>query len=121
MIEIVTVRIGGAEVHTLKYRGVIYVLMKQCCQEVGLCWPNEHRRIKRDPILWGACIKLVTPLSLGQEQLCMRLTHWQGWLFKLNINTVNPDARPIVIALQNEGYQRMYNRWNAQVLQGEIR
>lgn len=102
---------GGADVMTMSVDGTVIVPMRPFTEALGMNWPNEFRRINNDPILSKAVVKLTTAFSNGQESLCLPLTHFHGWLFKLNLNTVNEQARPIVEALQIEGYQVLSDYW----------
>jgi hypothetical protein len=110
-IRYAVVPAGGTDVTTISVDGAVYVPMRPFCEALGLDWSNERKRIVKDPVLTAAVVKFTTAFAAGQEQTCLPLTHFHGWLFKLNLNTVNERARPIVEALQVEGYQVLHDYW----------
>ncbi|MBX9859031.1 MAG: phage antirepressor N-terminal domain-containing protein [Sphingomonas sp.] len=111
MTEFALIKVGDVEYPSILHDGVIQVPMRQSCETVGIPWQNEHRRIKNDPILSEAVINLMTPFSNGQEVMCLPLPFFIGWVFRLNLNTVAPIARPRIEALQREGYRVFYEYW----------
>lgn len=111
MTEYALIKLGDVEYPSMLHEGVIQVPMRQACDRIGIPWTHEFRRIKNDPILSESVTKMVTAFSSGQEVICLPLPFFIGWVFRLNLNTVAPIARPRIEALQREGYRVFYEYW----------
>jgi len=105
------VPVGDTSILSFRDGDTIYIPCRHLCEKLGLSWQNEHRRIQNDPILSKAVIKLMTALSNGQEQLCLPLNYLPGWLFKINLKTVNPEVAPRLEMIQRESHQAFYDYW----------
>jgi P22_AR N-terminal domain len=105
------VPVAGTTIPSFELDGEVFIPLRNVSEKLGLAWQNEHRRIRNDPILSKAVIKLMTALSNSQEQLCLPLKFFPGWVFKINLNGVSDEARPTVEAVQLEGYDALYSYW----------
>jgi len=103
--------VAGTTLPSFELDGEVFIPLRNVSEKLGLAWQNEHRRIKNDPILSKAIIKMMTALSGGQEQLCLPLKFFPGWVFKINLNGVSDEARPTIEAVQLEGYDALYSYW----------
>jgi len=110
-VRYAVVPVAGSDLLTMTVDGEVYVAMRPCVEALGLDWSNEYRRITKDPILSSSVVNLTTEPPHRREVLCLPLRMWHGWLFKLNLNTINERARPIVEGMQVEGYQVLHDYW----------
>lgn len=105
------VPVGSVRVLTIKTAGRVIIPCRDLCEKAGIDWSNERRRLQKDPILSKAVVKTTTPFSNGQEISCLPLEYVSGWLFKINLNNVNEDARPGLERIQLECYQALHDYW----------
>jgi hypothetical protein len=73
------------EIYVTTLHGIPYIAMKPICENIGLDWFSQLKRINRDPIL-STC-KVVMTLQLpGDAQnravVFLPFEFFHGWLFK---------------------------------------
>lgn len=86
--------------------GAVYVPIRPMCETLGISWPAQQERIKRDQIL-AAVLKDVEVI-MGEERATMAslpLDYLNGWLFGVNTIRVQPEVRERLIQYQAESYQ----------------
>jgi len=105
------VPVAGTTLPSFEIEKEVYIPLRNVCENLGINPQNEYRRIKNDPILSKAVVKMTTAFSSGQEQLCLPLKFFPGWVFKINLNGLANDARPMIEAIQIEGYEALYDYW----------
>lgn len=105
------VPVGDTTLLSMKDGETVLVAPRHICEKLGINWPNEYRRISNDPILSKAVVKMTTAFSNGQEQLLLPLNYLPGWLFKINLKTVNEASRPMLETIQLESYDALYRYW----------
>lgn len=105
------VPVAGTTIASFSIDGEVYIPLRNVCDNLGLDWSNERRRIKNDPILSQAVVETTTALSSGQKQLCLPLRFFPGWIFKINLNLLADDVRPLIEAIQIEGYDALHDYW----------
>ncbi len=94
----------------------IYVPVRPICNQLGLDWSAQYRRVNRDPVLSGAIqgvAIMATPSADGrggglQEMSCLPLKFLPGWLFGINANRVKPELRDKIIRYQRESYDVLW-------------
>lgn len=83
-----------------------YVAMRPICENIGLEWNSQFRRIKRNEILNSAIAMMATPSNGGkQETLCLPLEYLNGWLFGVDARRVKPQIRERLLQYQRECFQ----------------
>lgn len=96
--EIVAVRVKD---------GTIYVPVKPVCERMGVTWPSQSNRIKRDAVLDEAAQNISvfvtnTQGSQHREMLCLPLEYISGFLFGINASRVKDEIRERLIRYQKE-------------------
>jgi hypothetical protein len=87
----------------------IFIPIKPICDQLGVTWPSQLNRIRRDPVL-SRKIKgvFITNTPGGrQEMSCLPLDYLNGWLFGINAARVNEDVRDRLIRYQDECYKAL--------------
>lgn len=76
---------------TLVYAGVVttteYIGLKPVCENLGLDWPSQLKRIKRDERqnqLWSFA-KVIADDGKSREMVVMKPLDFQDWLYNLNV------------------------------------
>lgn len=73
------------------------------CEGMGIGWPSQLKRVKRDLIL-GPSMVMMTMLS-GQTAQCLPLDLVPGFLFKVDARRVAEAVRPKVLDYQRECFR----------------
>lgn len=85
----------------------VYVPLRPICDALGVTWPSQLNRIKRDPVL-SKRLKgvFITNTPGGQQEMsCLPLDYLNGWLFGINAHRVKDKIRDRLIRYQEECYQ----------------
>ena len=119
--EIVYVNIHGNPVPTILHNGKPHVGMKALCEQMGLQWEAQLKRIKRDENLSQGMSMMDIPSNGGtQEMVCLPLDMINGWLFGIDAARVKEDIRARVLAYQRECYVVLYNYWHGKGSYGTL-
>jgi hypothetical protein len=101
---------------------VVYVPLRPICDFLGLAWPGQYLRIKRDHVLSDVVMSVIVtitdidPISRRphtSEVLAIPLDYLNGWLFGLNPDRVNPESREKIIAYQRDCYRVLARHFSA--------
>lgn len=89
----------------------IFVPIKPICDALGINYTTQIEKIKSHPILSSSVPLLGTIAADGKqrEMSCLPLELIFGWLFSINPNNVNEQARETMIKYQFECYHALYN------------
>lgn len=105
MGSLTTVQFRGDTLFAIERNDGVFVAVKPINDRLGLVWSNQHRRIKRDPILSEGMAIMAIPSPGGeQETTCLSLRYLNGWLFGIDSSRVKPELRERVLAYQRECY-----------------
>ena len=86
--------------------GEVFVPIRPICDNLGVTWSPQRRRINRDPVLSEEVTSVtVTVTQQGREMICLPLKFIPGWLFGINANRVKPEIRERLITYQRECYE----------------
>lgn len=94
-------------------RQQIYVPLRPICDYLGLDWPSQYKRVRRDPVLSEATNSVVittTEFDPSSNRprtgamICLPLKYLNGWLFGVNANRVKDNLRERLIRYQRECY-----------------
>lgn len=106
-----TVAFYGDEIVALRTQaGGIYIPVKPVCELIGVTWPSQSNRIKRDAVLSVEAKNISvfvtnTQGSQNREMLCLPLDYLSGFLFGINASRVNADIKDKLIRYQRECYK----------------
>jgi hypothetical protein len=89
----------------------VYVPVRPICENLGLAWPSQYSRIKRDAVLSEAATSVtVTVTEAGQRgaMVCLPLKYLPGWLFGVSVKRVRPELQEKIIRYQREAYDVLW-------------
>ena len=89
----------------------VYVPVRPICENLGLAWPSQYSRIKRDAVLSEAATSVtVTVTEAGQRgaMVCLTLKFLPGWLFGVSVKRVRPELQEKIIRYQREAYDVLW-------------
>ncbi|MBV7434476.1 phage antirepressor N-terminal domain-containing protein [Cardiobacteriaceae bacterium TAE3-ERU3] len=111
--SIQTVDFHGQPLLTIEQDGTHYTAMKPICDNIGLQWDAQFRRIKRDEVLSEGIAIMAIPSGGGeQKMLCLPIEYLNGWLFGIDVKRVKAEIRETLIMYKRECYQALYNYWH---------
>lgn len=89
-----------------------YISPRHICDELGLGWSSQLKRIKRDDLLIGSAKQMTTVAADGKRRkvLMLPISRLAGWLALLNPNKVRPELKERVLAFQIEA-KAVLNAW----------
>ena len=89
-----------------------YVLMKPICENIGLDWNSQKKRINRNAVLSKGKVMMTSPSNGGdQEYIALPLGMLNGWLMGVDANKVRPEIKDILIKYQLECYDVLYKHF----------
>ncbi len=88
-----------------------YVVVKAFCQNIGLDYGKQHRKLKSDPTFEAKLLKVQTPGGV-QDVFCIPLDKLNGWLFTINPNKTKPEVREKLILYKKECFRVLYEHFN---------
>jgi len=108
-----TVNFNGQELAVIPQKDKLLVAVKPVCENIGINWDSQFRRIKRDPVLnEGIAIMDIPSRGGDQQTLCLPLELLNGWLFGIDTNRIKtPKVKARVIEYQRECYQALFSYW----------
>ncbi|MGF3027524.1 phage antirepressor N-terminal domain-containing protein [Methylobacterium aquaticum] len=90
----------------------VFVAIKPIADTLGIDWKAQRNRINRTPILAKGGVMMTLPSPGGpQDMLCLRLDLINGWLFGIDAERVAPEARPRVLAYQEECFAVLHRHF----------
>ena len=114
MSQLVTVPFRGDTLFAVRDGETVRVALKPIADRLGLAWPAQLRRTKRDPILSEGMSLLDIPSPGGpQETATLPLDLLPGWLFGISAGAVKPEARDIVLTYQRECHGALFRHFYA--------
>lgn len=101
--QLVTVAFNGQTILAAIVDGKPYVAMKPICDNIGLQWEAQSKRIQRHKIMSKGMSIMNMPSSGGvQATVCLPLSMLNGWLFGVDVNRVKEEIKPKLIRYQEE-------------------
>lgn len=90
-----------------------YVAMKPICENIGLDWVSQHKRIQRNHIFNSTMVIMTNVAQDGKnrEMLCLPLGFLNGWLMGVNVNKVKPEIKETLVKYQLECYDVLYKHF----------
>lgn len=89
-----------------------YVAMKPICENIGLQWEAQLKRIKRNHVLNQGMSIMDIPTNGGLQQIvCLPFSMLNGWLMGVDANKVKPEIKDTLIKYQLECYDVLYQHF----------
>lgn len=103
MSKLTTIDFHDDTLFAVEAPGGVFVAIKPISDRLGLDWRGQRQRIQRNAALAkGGCVMPLPSPGGAQEQFCLRLDLVNGWLFGIDAERVSDEARPRVLAYQEE-------------------
>lgn len=95
--------------------GRVFVPLRPLCELIGVTWPGQFERVRRDTILSEEARAVSVTLTARRdsrtqtvEMLCLPLELLNGWLFGINPNRVKEGIRDRLLRYQRECYRVLF-------------
>ena len=91
------------------------VPIKPICDALGIDAKAQRNRIDRDEILNSTGVIMTSVAADGKERemYCIPLRYVFGWLFSIDTNRVDEEARPSVIKYKMQCYDVLYDHFSS--------
>lgn len=113
-----TIQFHNQSLIVLNHENKPYIAMKPVCENIGLDWAAQLKRIKRHQVLSSGMVMMTTPSKQGlQEYVCLPISMINGWLFGIETSRVKPEIRQKLERYQLECFDVLYNHFMPKVAQ----
>ena len=114
MSNIQTINFNNQQLLTVEKDGVKYVAVKPICENLGLDWSSQKKRIERDDVLNSFKVIMTTTGSDNKnyEMVCLPIDYINGFLFGIDTSRVSEEIRPVVLYYKRECYKALFEFWN---------
>jgi hypothetical protein len=97
--------------------GSILVPMRPIVDALGLNWPGQFLRIRREPVLHEALTVCIMQTVQGErEMLALPLKLLPGFLFGLNASRVKPELRDKILRYQRDCYEVLWTAFKGDIV-----
>ena len=100
--------------------GTILVPVRPICEALGLSWPGQLERLRRDPVLSGAVavVRVTRTTATGgvPDMLALPLKYLPGWLFGIQASRVKPELRAKIERYQADCYEVLWTAFKGDIL-----
>lgn len=109
-----TVNFHNQTLTTLEKDGKQYAAMKPICENIGLEWNSQFRRIQRKEVLKSVVAMMAITGNDGKkyEMVCLPIDYLNGWLMGVDENRVKPEIKDTLVMYQKECYKALYDYWH---------
>lgn len=113
MLELTTIPFHNQSLITSLINNVPHVAMRPICQNIGLDWKAQHRRITKHPVLKSTVVMMTTVAEdrKAREMLMLPLNMLNGWLFGVDVYRVKPEIKEKLIEYQKECFDVLSNHF----------
>lgn len=106
MTNAITVSFHDQTITAFMHHETPVISIKPICENMGLDWEAQRKRIHRHPVLSKGASMMEVPSNGGKQQmLCLPLDMLNGWLFGIDSSRVKPEIKDRVIAYQRECFK----------------
>ena len=107
------VKFNNQQVPVFFHNDKPYVAMKPICENIGLDWVSQHKRLKRNHVLNSTMVimTIVAQDSKEREAVCLPLGFLNGWLMGVDANKVRPEIKETLVKYQLECYDVLYKHF----------
>lgn len=107
------VKFNNQQVPVFFHNDKPYVAMKPICENIGLDWVSQHKRLKRNHVLNSTMVimTIVAQDSKEREAVCLPLGFLNGWLLGVDANKVKPEIKETLVKYQLECYDVLYKHF----------
>lgn len=110
------VKFNNQDVPVFFHENKPYVAMKPICENIGLQWEAQYKKIQRNHILKQAMSMMDMPSKGGiQQTIALPIGYLNGWLLNVDVNRVKPEIKDTLIKYQLECYDVLYKHFMPKV------
>lgn len=105
--QALTVNFHNQSLIAVVINSVPHVAMKPICDNIGLQWEAQLKRIKRHPVLSAtmSIMDMVAEDGRRREMVMLPIDYLNGWLFSVDANRVKPEIKGRLIDYQRECFR----------------
>ena len=107
----VSVDFYGDKVFLVEWNGEPYVPVKPICENLGLDWAGQFRKLKAEKQRWQVSSIPQQAGKAVQEMLCLPLRKLPAWLMSISPRKVKPELREKLIKYQEECDKVLWDYW----------
>lgn len=111
---LVNVEFHGQPLVAVLIDGKPFVAMKPICENIGLQWEAQLKRIKRNPVLMTSMSIMDIQMPSDDQRrdyAFMPLSKLNGWLFGVDVNRVREEIKPRLIQYQEECFDVLFRHF----------
>lgn len=109
--QIVSIPFHGQSVQSVEIDGKPVVVLKAMTENLGLSYSSQLQKLKGKSWATVSMINTVGADGKNREMSCIDLRTLTMWLATIDENRVNEEARPLVVAYQNEVADAIESYW----------
>jgi hypothetical protein len=96
----------------------IIVPVRPVCEVLGINWPSQWHRIKRDDVLGSTVVEMTTVARDGKRRkmAALPIEHLHGWLFGVSASQVKAEHREKITLYRRECFQVLSAAFSADLL-----
>lgn len=109
--QIVSIPFHGQSVQSVEIDGKPVVVLKAMTENLGLSYSSQLQKLKGKSWATVSMINTVGADGKNREMSCIDLRTLTMWLATIDENRVSEEARPLVVAYQNEVADAIESYW----------
>ncbi|MHA3083750.1 phage antirepressor N-terminal domain-containing protein [Acinetobacter sp. ANC 5383] len=111
------VKFNNQDVPVFFHENKPYVAMKPICENIGLQWEAQYKKIQRNHILntTMSIMDMVAKDGKNRQVVCLPIGYLNGWLMSVDVSRVKPEIKDTLIKYQLECYDVLYNHFMPKV------
>ena len=96
----------------------VYIPLRPICEHLGLTWPGQWERVKKDAVLAEAVRSVrVTLTERGARSvLCLPLDLLPGWLFGIQATRVKPELQDKITRYRRECFRVLWQAFKTEIV-----
>lgn len=108
-----TISFNNQSLITFEQNGTHYTAMRPICENIGLDWKAQYRRISDDEVLNSTVVMMTIVAEDGKnrQMVCLPINYLNGWLFGIDVKRVKPEIRDTLLKYKKECYQALCDYW----------
>ena len=114
MSNIIAIPFHNDIINTINIDGKVFVILKHLCENLGLNWEPQRKRIERDSVLSVTTSIMEVVTTTGKkETLCLPLEYINGFLFGISDSQIqDSNIKDKVVKYKFECYHVLYNHFH---------
>lgn len=106
-----SVNFYGDEIFLIVSDNEPFVPLKPICENLGLNWEVQRRKLQNDSRRWGASLKEAMSSGGTQKFVCLPLRKLPAWLMSISPRKVKPELREKLLRYQEECDKVLWDYW----------